>query len=334
MLEDACGRIFAVLAGKPTGDPTWINEVEPEVDEVLVQAEAEVRTTTCKTCKGPAWKDRCADCRNWRGDFKCLNVGVSFGNGRTVSFLFLLSSPLYLIIIQALGNLSNTPRNQRIASRIIQSKSIQQLSGFINGAALFFSSFAEVHLTSSLSGAFAWYAPKLYRQYAIATEKIYNNQPHLQRIFTNSVFPAAAFNLGPQVATLEHADGTNLPFGWCAVYASGNFDPKRGGHLILRDLGLMIEFPPGSVVFLPSGTLLHGNTALQNHETRRSFTQYATGGLFRWVYYGFRTEGDMAAMDKERAVHSKKSAPTRIQEAIGLFSTVDSLHKDRVALAL
>lgn len=80
---------------------------------------------------------------------------------------------------------------------------------------------------------------------------------------------------------------------------------------------------------------MHGNTAVQQHETRRSFTQYAAGGgLFRWVYYGFRTEPVMEAMDMERAIHSKKSAPTRIQEAIGLFSTVDSLHKDRVALSL
>lgn len=98
MLEDARGRIFAVLAGKPTGDDTWVPEVEEGVEEVLAQAEADVRTSTCKDCSGPSWEDRCADCRNRCGDFKCLNVGVSFGNGRKVRPLssFSVHPPLTL----------------------------------------------------------------------------------------------------------------------------------------------------------------------------------------------------------------------------------------------
>ncbi|KAJ6626308.1 hypothetical protein B0H10DRAFT_2303954 [Mycena sp. CBHHK59/15] len=38
---------------------------------------------------------------------------------------------------------------------------------------------------------------------------------------------------------------------------------------------------------MPSGCVDHGNTPLQPGETRTSMTQYAAGGLFRWVAYDF-----------------------------------------------
>lgn len=173
----------------------------------------------------------------------------------------------------------------------------------------------------------------MWKHYAVNVDKVFDHHPHLKRPFSNSVFPTAAFNLGPQVNTVEHTDCTNLPFGWCAIYASGSFDPKRGGHIILRDLKLLIEFPPGSVIFLPSATLMHGNTSIQPHETRRSFTQFATGGLFRWVYYGFRKQDDMKEDDYERFKHSFESAPARRQEALKMFSTAESLARDRRNLA-
>ncbi|KAJ7620521.1 hypothetical protein DFH06DRAFT_1010638, partial [Mycena polygramma] len=51
------------------------------------------------------------------------------------------------------------------------------------------------------------------------------------------------------------------------------FDPNLGGHLILWDLNLVIRFPPGSSIFIPSALLrhsnvsaLHGATAEQLHE--------------------------------------------------------------------
>ncbi|KAF7793621.1 hypothetical protein EIP86_004735 [Pleurotus ostreatoroseus] len=296
VFEDVRGRIFLVLAGRPVGDPTW-DDVVSDVEVVLTKAESEVRTSTCAKCKGHSWEERCPKCRNRRGDFKSLTVGVSYGGGQT-----------------APANLVNTPRNTEAMSKVIKNKSLQRLVGFINGA-------------------FAFYGLKLWFHYARNASKLHDHHPELQRLFPRSVFPTATFNLGPQVATLEHVDSTNLPFGWCAIYASGNFDPKRGGHLIFRKLRLVVEFPPGSVVFVPSGTLQHGNTAIQEHETRRSFTQYAPGGLFRWVYYGFRSEKMLELVDEERLTHSTDSAPARIKNAIGMFSTANSLHRDRSALA-
>lgn len=76
--------LTVVLAGRPVGDSSWQVEVVDPVDEALAQAESEVKTTYCKDCNGPLWDDRCAKCRNRRGDFKHLNVGVSFGGGQQV----------------------------------------------------------------------------------------------------------------------------------------------------------------------------------------------------------------------------------------------------------
>ncbi|KAF8452155.1 hypothetical protein L210DRAFT_3384777, partial [Boletus edulis BED1] len=76
------------------------------------------------------------------------------------------------------------------------------------------------------------------------------------------LFPTAMFNCGDQVVTLEHIDNTKLPFGPCAIFACGSYDPTLGGHLILFDLTVVIEFPPGSTILIPSSTLRHGNVAV------------------------------------------------------------------------
>jgi hypothetical protein len=107
------------------------------------------------------------------------------------------------------------------------------------------------------------------------------------------------FNFGPQTITFDHRDFANLAFGWCAITAIGKFDPKRGGHLILWDMKLVIEFPPGATILIPSAILRHSNVSLQPGEIRMSFTQYSAGGLFRWVDQGFRTAADFEAADKK-----------------------------------
>ncbi|KAF8179315.1 hypothetical protein K438DRAFT_1769024 [Mycena galopus ATCC 62051] len=69
--------------------------------------------------------------------------------------------------------------------------------------------------------------------------------PNLKRPFQKLVFSCVAFNFGPNAWTFKHRDVCNLPFGWCSVQALGKFDPRKGGHLVLWDLKLVVEFPPG-----------------------------------------------------------------------------------------
>ena len=130
-----------------------------------------------------------------------------------------------------------------------------------------------------------------------------------------------------------HTDVGNKANGLCAVTALGKFNPKRSGHLILGRLRLVIEFPPGTTALIPSATVPHGNTAIDDDETRMSVTQYAAGGLFRWVKYGFRNEETMKKEDQELAAKFELRKATAWKDALHAFSTTTSLVSDRLELS-
>lgn len=111
--------------------------------------------------------------------------------------------------------------------------------------------------------------------------------PSLRRPFPESAFSTLTFNFGPNVCTLPHKDYKNLAWGWCAVTSFGSYDFKRGGHLVLWDFKIAVEFPPHSTILIPSAILEHSNTSIREGETRRTITQYNSAGIFRWVAYGF-----------------------------------------------
>ncbi|KAH7908186.1 hypothetical protein BJ138DRAFT_990643, partial [Hygrophoropsis aurantiaca] len=188
-----------------------------------------------------------------RGSYPALAVGASFGGGQKMP-----------------GNLAHSKSNRAGLSMLLDNPAIKRIAGFGNSA-------------------FAWYAPKMYRHYSEHLGQLYRRHPGLQNIFKNSIFPAATFNFGPQVETCDHTDSQNVSYGLCAISALGDFDPTKGGHLILFDVKLAIEFPPGSTILIPSATMRHGNVKIGAEETRLSFTQYCAGGLLRWVRYGFQS---------------------------------------------
>ena len=121
----------------------------------------------------------------------------------------------------------------------------------------------------------------------------------LQWPFKNTAFSAMTFNFGPNVCTVPHKDFKNLSWGWCSVTSLGEFDPSKGGHLVLWDFDLAIEFPPHSTIFIPSAILEHSNTAIQEGERRMSFTQYNSAGIFRWIAYGYQKKSIAKAAGKE-----------------------------------
>ena len=129
-------------------------------------------------------------------------------------------------------------------------------------------------------------APDLYEYYTSHLSELYKSNPALRPLFPSSIFAAVTYNFGPRTVCFKHLDFANLPFGWCSVTALGSFDPTRGGHLILWDCHLVIEFPPGSTILLPSAIVAHSNTRIAANETRYSFCQYTAGGIFRWVHNG------------------------------------------------
>ncbi|KAJ7148712.1 hypothetical protein C8R43DRAFT_952402 [Mycena crocata] len=173
---------------------------------------------------------------------------------------------------------------------------------------------------------FAMWAPMLFEFYQLHMALLAAWKPSLRRNFAGSVFAACTFNFGPRAITAPHLDFANLAWGWCAITALGKFDPDRGGHLILWDLRLVIRFPPGSTILIPSALIRHSNVPIGPHESRASFTQYTAGGLFRWVRNGFKTDEafEMSAT-REEMVAREQEKDERWQQGIKMFTCIDDL---------
>jgi hypothetical protein len=148
----------------------------------------------------------------------------------------------------------------------------------------------------------------------------------MRRIFPRSVFAACTFNFGPRAICAPHLDFANLGWGWCAITALGDFDPDVGGHLILWDLRLVVRFPPGATILLPSAAIRHSNTPIRNHEHRCSFVQYTAGGLFRWVRNGFKTD-ESWKRSASPAEKKKREEDNQRQwdEGIKMYSVLDEM---------
>ena len=97
---------------------------------------------------------------------------------------------------------------------------------------------------------------------------------------------STTFNFGPKTCTFPHKDLKNLSWGWCSITSLGSYDPTRGGHLVLWDLKVLVEFPPYSTILIPSAIMMHSNTSIGEDETRLTITQYSSSGLFAWAAYG------------------------------------------------
>jgi len=136
------------------------------------------------------------------------------------------------------------------------------------------------------------YAPALWNFKVTILNLLEVGNKGLHRHFFGHPLAATTFNFGPQTATLPHKDLKNLSWGWCSVTSFGTYDPTKGGHLVLWDLNLVVEFPPYSTIFLPSAIVMHSNTGVGEDETRLTVTQYSSGGLFSWVAHGHGPKGE------------------------------------------
>ncbi|KAJ7822683.1 hypothetical protein B0H14DRAFT_2370619, partial [Mycena olivaceomarginata] len=92
-----------------------------------------------------------------------------------------------------------------------------------------------------------------------------------------------------------HTDAGNKADGMCLIGALGNFDADKGGHLVCWDYNLIVRFPAGCSILIPSAVVTHSNTPIQDGEDRFSLIQYSAGGLFRWIANGFRSDLAWAA---------------------------------------
>ncbi|KAJ6550301.1 hypothetical protein B0H19DRAFT_1074163 [Mycena capillaripes] len=89
---------------------------------------------------------------------------------------------------------------------------------------------------------------------------------------------------------------------------------------------LIIEFPPGCTILIPSAAIFHSNIPIAAHKRRYSFTQYTSGGLFRWVEHGFCTEEEyFDSLTAPERKEEKELGHQRATEGADMFSTIDEL---------
>ncbi|KAJ7046288.1 hypothetical protein C8F04DRAFT_938916, partial [Mycena alexandri] len=131
-----------------------------------------------------------------------------------------------------------------------------------------------------------------------------------------SVFSAATFEFGgPHVH--RSTSGSPHPHAaesWSILTALGNYSPLHGGHIIIWDLGLVISFPPGASILIPTGVLRYSFVKVRHAERRYSLLQWAGSGIARWFRNGRRFDLDFA-VNATRAEHeARESARAQAQK--------------------
>ena len=182
---------------------------------------------------------------------------------------------------QIVKTLSHAKYNEDVVEAILGARAVKRVANFGSGKCV---SCCRRSLTNlSCTACMRLYAPRMHARYGHTLDALIQRDARVHRNFLNNNFAAMTINLGPRTVTYRHTDHLNVPWGWCAITAFGTYDYKLGGHLILWDVGIAIEFPPGATILIPSAVLTHSNVAIAEHEQRYSLTQYTAGGLLRWI---------------------------------------------------
>lgn len=175
------------------------------------------------------------------------------------------------------------------------------------------------------------YAPKIFQSTRADLKDIFASGGFSLN-YDNSVYPAATINFGPQTVCIPHRDSENDPINLCHITPLGRFDHKRGGHIILHDLRLAIEFPAGASFLIPSALVVHSNTPVQPGELRQSFTQWTAGALARWVMCGSRMVSTFRHEDPVGCQRYEDGLDTRKSERLSLFSKLSDVFQHRLEL--
>jgi hypothetical protein len=219
-----------------------------------------------------------------------------------------------------------TGGNERVAETMKNMPCFQRLAGWQNGEYPKRSAGVLVmFFPAALQSGF----PLIYRYAQRRLQTVFDRTSpttgrQLRRPFANSIYPIFCGNFG-LVETYPHRDVGNSPGVPCAITALGNFDPDAGGHLVLYDLKLIIRFPAGCTILLPSASIKHGNIPVSLGDSRTSFTQYCPGGLLRYASWGCRTLKQLPEGTVEKL---KRGAQRRFERVLSRFSLMDKLEDD------
>ncbi|KAJ7820053.1 hypothetical protein B0H13DRAFT_1661105, partial [Mycena leptocephala] len=117
----------------------------------------------------------------------------------------------------------------------------------------------------------------------------------------SSVFSAATFEFGGphRRTTSTGAPDRHDAAAWSILTALGKYAYFHGGHVIFWDLGLVVTFPPGASILIPTGIIRYSFVKVRAGEHRYSLLQWAGTGITRWFANGQR-------MDEEFGAHATK----------------------------
>jgi hypothetical protein len=135
----------------------------------------------------------------------------------------------------------------------------------------------------------------------------------------------------------------NLGYGLYAITALGNFNPQESGQLILWEFKLVIDFPPGSTILIPSAVVTHSNARIApgksslyslqlslahraTGEERMSITEFTAGKLFQYAENGCMTDKDLGkTMSAEEWMKREDAKKAAHLEKPHLFSKLSDL---------
>jgi hypothetical protein len=290
---DRNGLIIAHIAGAPQ-DITYDKDAHNLFKVIIEESKSDTFSK--------------AELNHKRGSFPAVNFGFTLPNG--------FKHPINL----------DYRRHQEKIDRIRSCLGFARISAFQNCT---YQAPALVLCVSDLPSiiylaAFAFWNPGVYEYQKTRIEQLLVHNPALKRTSSTTIFPTTACNFR-NVCCDKHRDTQNCPFGWCAITALGDFDHTVGGHLILWELKLVIEFPHGYTVFVPSATITHSNTPVADGDVRVSITQYCSGNLFRYVENGFRTDKSLYEEDRQHYDKMRSLKDQLWKTSLGLFSTLKDL---------
>jgi hypothetical protein len=129
--------------------------------------------------------------------------------------------------------------------------------------------------------------PDIYNYYWDTLEKVCERIPAIEPSDAQIPFSSYTLNVGVQSCCHMHVDGCNLAGGICLISPYGDYNWRKGGHLILHEPKVAIALPPGSFTLIPSALVSHENVPIASEEERRAFTAFSPANLFQWVENGF-----------------------------------------------
>lgn len=125
--------------------------------------------------------------------------------------------------------------------------------------------------------------PKLFRLNEQILLGLLHSDPSLHRVFPDSVFCAT---------TLSHSNSADPAItcpdreGIFSLTTGGSYDYHHGGHLVVSNHDLVIEFPPCSTILFSSTSVTLNWLPVSPGETRGFMTQFTESKTLTNVHRG------------------------------------------------